>query len=79
MIGAFGFQALGALTGVAVGVLVLDQASDLNAWRWMYATAIIPAIVVAAGRFFCTGKPHLVDGAGSIQPRQLRSHTPAPS
>jgi len=79
VIGAFGFQALGALTGVAVGVLVLDQASDLNAWRWMYATAIIPAIVVAAGPFFCTGKPHLVDGAGSIQPRQLRSHTPAPS
>lgn len=52
VIGAFGFQALGALTGVAVGILVLDQASDLSAWRWMYATAIIPAVIVATGRFF---------------------------
>lgn len=51
VIGAFGFQALGALTGVGVGVLVLSVAPDLSAWRWMYAAAIIPALLVALGRF----------------------------
>jgi putative MFS transporter len=51
VIGAFGFQALGAISGVAVGLLVLSQSADLSAWRWMYAVAIIPAALVALGRF----------------------------
>lgn len=51
VIGAFGFQALGALSGVGVGVLVLSVTPDLSAWRWMYAAAIIPALLVALGRF----------------------------
>ena len=52
VIGAFGFQSLGALTGVAVGYLILLGEPELSAWRWMYATAVIPAAIVAAGRFF---------------------------
>ena len=85
VIGAFGFQALGALTGVAVGVLVLDQASDLNAWRWMYATAIIPAIVVAAGRFFIPESPSWLMAQGqssrasSALTRLLRRDPPYPA
>ncbi len=54
VLGAFGFQALGALTGTAVGFLVLKNVPDLGAWRWMYATAIIPALVVMIGRFYIT-------------------------
>ena len=46
VLGAFGFQALGALGGTAVGFLVLSIDPDLDAWRWMYATAIIPALAV---------------------------------
>ncbi len=52
VLGAFGFQALGALAGTGVGALVLVLVPDLSAWRWMYATAIIPALAVTVGRFF---------------------------
>jgi MFS transporter, putative metabolite transport protein len=52
VLGAFGFQALGALAGTGVGCLVLILDPDLSAWRWMYATAIVPAVAVTVGRFF---------------------------
>jgi MFS transporter, putative metabolite transport protein len=52
VLGAFGFQAVGALAGTGVGCLVLVLVPDLSAWRWMYATALIPALLVTIGRFF---------------------------
>jgi MFS family permease len=52
VLGAFGFQALGALGGTGVGCLVLIMDPNLSAWRWMYATALIPALAVTIGRFF---------------------------
>lgn len=58
VLGAFGFQALGALTGVVVGYLVLKNVEALGAWRWMYATAIIPAIMVAVARLTITESAH---------------------
>jgi MFS transporter, putative metabolite transport protein len=54
VLGAFGFQALGALAGTGVGYLVLLWRPELEAWRWMYATALIPALAVTIGRFFVT-------------------------
>jgi len=54
VLGAFGFQALGALTGTAVGYLILKNIPEIVAWRWMYATAILPAAIVLVGRFFVT-------------------------
>jgi MFS transporter, putative metabolite transport protein len=58
VLSAFGFQAAGALVGTAVGYLVLHEDPNLLAWRWMYATAIIPAVLVLLGRFFVTESPH---------------------
>jgi MFS transporter, putative metabolite transport protein len=55
---AFGFQAAGALTGTAIGYLILNENPHLDAWRWMYATAIVPAALVFVGRFFITESPH---------------------
>jgi MFS family permease len=52
VLGAFGFQALGALGGTGVGCLCLVLVPNLDAWRWMFATALIPAIIVTVGRFF---------------------------
>jgi MFS transporter, putative metabolite transport protein len=52
VLGAFGFQALGALAGTGVGCIVLILDPSLDAWRWMFATAIIPALLVTIGRFF---------------------------
>lgn len=54
VLAAFGFQAVGALMGTAVGYLVLKNLPEIQAWRWMYATAIIPAAIVAYMRFDVT-------------------------
>jgi len=84
VIGAFGFQALGAMTGVAVGLLVLSQLSDLSAWRWMYAVAIIPAALVAFGRFSVPESANWLmaqgkkDHASSALTRLLRRDPPYP-
>jgi MFS family permease len=51
VLAAFGFQALGALGGTGVGCLVLIMFPELDAWRWMYATALIPALAVTIGRW----------------------------
>ena len=70
VLGAFGFQALGALAGTAVGWLVLTLVPELSAWRWMYATAVIPALVVTIGRFFIPESANWLLARGAIQPAQ---------
>jgi MFS family permease len=64
VLAAFGFQALGALAGTGVGYLVLSFDPTLDAWRWMYATALIPAIAVTVGRFFITESPNWLHARG---------------
>src|SRR5580704_8895302 len=54
VLGAFAFQAVGALCGTAVGYAVLVVMPELDAWRWMFATAVVPALLVTIGRFFIT-------------------------
>jgi MFS family permease len=54
VLSAFGFQAVGALTGTAIGYVVLSLHPEVGAWRLMYATAIIPALLVLIGRFTIT-------------------------
>ncbi len=50
VLSAFAFQAIGALVGTMVGYLILANFPHVSAWRWMYATAIVPAILVVLGR-----------------------------
>jgi MFS family permease len=54
VLGAFAFQAIGATCGLAVGAVVLMLHPELNAWRWMYATALVPAVIITVARFFIT-------------------------
>jgi MFS family permease len=70
VLAAFGFQALGALGGTGVGYLVLSLMPRLEAWRWMYATAIIPAVIVTVGRFFITESPSWLHVRGNIDRAQ---------
>ncbi len=64
VLAAFGFQAVGALVGTIVGFVVLKNIPEIGAWRWMYATAIIPALLVTFGRLTITESAHwlLVSG-----------------
>jgi len=54
VLAAYTFQAVGALSGTAIGYFVLSAFPSLDAWRWMYATAILPAMAVTVGRFYIT-------------------------
>jgi MFS family permease len=67
VLSAFGFQAVGALVGTAVGYLILHENPELSAWRWMYGTAVIPAILVLAGRFFIPDSGHWLVSRGRIE------------
>jgi MFS transporter, putative metabolite transport protein len=64
VLSAFAFQAVGALFGTAVGFAVLYANPDVSDWRWMYASAIIPAILVIIGRFYITDSPHWLVSKG---------------
>jgi len=52
VLGAFAFQAIGAMCGIAIGAVVLMVYPSLDAWRWMYATALAPAVLITIARFF---------------------------
>jgi MFS transporter, putative metabolite transport protein len=54
VLAAFAFQAVGALAGTGVGYAVLVAVPNLNAWRYMFATAVVPALLVTVGRFYVT-------------------------
>ena len=85
VLSAFGFQALGALVGTVVGYLVLKNIPDIGAWRWMYATAIIPALLVTIGRFRITESAHWLllrgrpDDAQAEMTRLLARKPPYPN
>ncbi len=67
VLSAFGFQAVGALAGTGVGYVILNCMPSLAAWRWMYATVIIPAILVTIGRFFIPDSGHWLVARGRIR------------
>jgi MFS transporter, putative metabolite transport protein len=67
VLGAFAFQSVGALAGTAAGYGVLVTVRDLSAWRWMYATAVVPALIVTIGRFFITESANWLHARGSIE------------
>lgn len=67
VLGAFAFQAVGALGGALVGYVVLVAVPNLNAWRWMYATAVIPALLVTVGRFYITESANWLHTRGHIE------------
>jgi putative MFS transporter len=52
VLAAFAFQAIGALAGTALGFVILTLDPSLDAWRWMYAMAIVPAAFVVFARLF---------------------------
>ncbi len=81
VLGAFAFQAIGALAGTAVGYGVLSALPELSAWRWMYAIAVIPAVLVTVGRLFIVESANWLASRGQVQQaeqsvRRLLRRTP---
>ncbi|MGC1303663.1 MAG: MFS transporter [Caulobacteraceae bacterium] len=66
VLGAFAFQAVGALGGTAVGFIVLKTLPDLSAWRWMYASALIPAVLVTIGRLYIVESANWLHMRGDV-------------
>jgi MFS family permease len=82
VLSAFGFQALGALVGTGIGYLILYETPELGAWRWMYATAVIPGVLVLIGRLFITDSAQWLVSQGRIEEaereaRRLLTREPA--
>jgi MFS family permease len=50
IISAFSFQALGALSGAALGLVTLIVYPEPTAWRWMLGLTIIPAFIIGLMR-----------------------------
>ena len=64
VLSAFAFQAIGALVGTVVGFLILANLPEIGAWRWMYATAIVPAVLVVLGRLNISDSGHWLMSQG---------------
>jgi MFS transporter, putative metabolite transport protein len=64
VLSAFAFQAIGALVGTVVGFVILSELPEIGAWRWMYATAIVPAILVVVGRLTISDSGHWLMSQG---------------
>jgi len=71
VLSAFGFQAVGALSGTIVGFLILHACNEIWDWRLMYAIAIVPAILVTIGRLFVTQSPHWLMSEGRIREAEI--------
>jgi MFS transporter, putative metabolite transport protein len=66
VLGAFAFQAVGALAGAGIGFAVLSTLPEIGAWRWMYATAVIPAVLVTIGRLYIVESANWLVARGEI-------------
>lgn len=74
VLSAFAFQAVGALFGTAVGFFILYEDPGVTAWRWMYAIAILPAILVVVARLYITDSPHWLLSKGRTQDAEHATH-----
>ncbi len=74
VLGAFGFQAVGALAGTIIGYFILRSEASLADWRLMYATAILPAMLVMFGRFFIPQSGHWLVSQGRLPEAERELH-----
>jgi MFS family permease len=74
VLSAFAFQAVGAICGAGLGVIILSYYPQLDAWRWMFAAAILPAIAVISGRFFICDSAHWLVAKGRIKEAEAETY-----
>ena len=67
VLGAFAFQAVGAVVGAALAVAVLSMpTASVSSWRVMFGLVVLPAALVTAGRFFTPQSPHWLLTKGRV-------------
>ncbi len=74
VLGAFAFQAIGALVGAAIGYVILTLHPQVDAWRWMFAVPVLPALAVVVGRFFISDSPHWLLAHGRVDEAKTETH-----
>jgi putative MFS transporter len=74
VLSAFAFQAVGAICGAGLGFIILSFYPQLDAWRWMFAAAILPAIAVISGRFFICDSAQWLVSRGRIKEAEAETH-----
>jgi putative MFS transporter len=74
VLGAFAFQAVGAICGAALGYGILSFYPQIDAWRWMFAAPILPAIAVVSGRFFICDSAHWLVSRGRLKEAEAETH-----
>ncbi|WP_341878774.1 MFS transporter [Synechococcus sp. UW140] len=74
VLGAFSFQALGAVIGTAICAVVLSSKPELSTWRIFYLLPVIPVALVAWGRIFLPESSHWLLSKGHLNKaeKQLR-------
>ena len=74
VLGAFSFQALGAVLSTAIAAVFLTLDSSLELWRQLYLLPVIPVIFVVWGRLFLPESSHWLVSKGkhSQAEQQLR-------
>ncbi|WP_255097591.1 MFS transporter [Synechococcus lacustris] len=74
VLGAFSFQALGAVIGTAICAVVLSSKPELSTWRIFYLLPVIPVALVAWGRIFLPESSHWLLSKGHLTKaeKQLR-------
>jgi len=74
VLGAFSFQAVGAVLGTAIAAVVLGSDATLNAWRIFYLIPVVPVGLVVWGRLFLPESSHWLVSQGKVEKaeKQLR-------
>lgn len=74
VLGAFSFQALGAVLGTAIAAVVLGSKPELGTWRIFYLIPVVPVLLVVWGRLFLPESSHWLVSKGNIKKaeKQLR-------
>ena len=74
VLGAFSFQALGAVIGTAICAVVLSSKPELSTWRIFYLLPVIPVALVSWGRIFLPESSHWLLSKGHLTKaeKQLR-------
>lgn len=70
LVSGFGFQALGALAGAALGALILFIHPEISAWRWMLGIAVFPAIIILLARLTLPESPRWLLHKGDTKKAQ---------